>query len=115
VTATTADTDRRDNAVEQLFQAAIGALELLHVYVGDRLGLYTALAEESDATPAELATRAGIAERYAREWLEEQAVAGLGDSSGPASPTAGQTFQSIPGLRSWPGLCSASSPSPHEE
>jgi SAM-dependent methyltransferase len=76
---TTVDTDRRDSAIEQLFHAAIGALELLHVYVGDRLGLYAALAEVPDATPAELATRAGIAERYAREWLEEQAVAGLID------------------------------------
>ncbi|TDO34833.1 hypothetical protein EV643_12590 [Kribbella sp. VKM Ac-2527] len=76
MTATSVDTDRGENAVEQLFHAAIRALELLHVYIGDRLGLYIALAEVSDATPAELAVRARIAERYAREWLAEQAVAG---------------------------------------
>jgi 2-polyprenyl-3-methyl-5-hydroxy-6-metoxy-1,4-benzoquinol methylase len=79
MTTTTSATDRRDKAVEQLFLATIGALELLHVYVGDRLGLYLCLAQVPDATPAELADRAGIAERFAREWLEQQAVAGLLD------------------------------------
>jgi 2-polyprenyl-3-methyl-5-hydroxy-6-metoxy-1,4-benzoquinol methylase len=54
-------------------------LETLHVYVGDRLGLYAALAGMPDLAPAELAERAGVAERYAREWLEQQAVAGLVD------------------------------------
>jgi 2-polyprenyl-3-methyl-5-hydroxy-6-metoxy-1,4-benzoquinol methylase len=78
-TATTTDASRREAVVEQLFVGAIGALETLHVYIGDRLGLYAALAGMPDATPAELAEGAGIAERYAREWLEQQAVAGLVD------------------------------------
>jgi 2-polyprenyl-3-methyl-5-hydroxy-6-metoxy-1,4-benzoquinol methylase len=78
-TPTTTDTSRRDAVVEQLFVGAIGALEMLHVYVGDRLGLYAVLAQRPDATPGELAQGAGIAERYAREWLEQQAVAGLLD------------------------------------
>src|SRR5206468_8560512 len=55
------------------------ALETLHVYLGDRLGLYRALRALPDASPGELATEAGIGERYAREWLEQQAVAGLVD------------------------------------
>jgi hypothetical protein len=46
---------------------------------GDRLDFYVALAEIPDTSPGELATRVGIAERYAREWLEQQAVAGLLD------------------------------------
>jgi len=74
---TTVDTTRRDAIVEQLFLGALGALETLHVYLGDRLGLYASLAQTPDASPGELATNAGIAERYAREWLEQQAVAGL--------------------------------------
>jgi hypothetical protein len=37
---------------EQLFLKAMGALKTLHVYLGDRLGLYAALAELPDATPA---------------------------------------------------------------
>jgi SAM-dependent methyltransferase len=76
---TTLDIARRDAVIEQLFLGAIGALETLHIYVGDRLDLYVALAEIPDTSPGELATRVGIAERYAREWLEQQAVAGLLD------------------------------------
>jgi SAM-dependent methyltransferase len=76
---TTVDTTRRDAIVEQLFLGVIGALETLHVYLGDQLGLYASLAETPDASPCELAANAGIAERYAREWLEQQAVAGLLD------------------------------------
>jgi 2-polyprenyl-3-methyl-5-hydroxy-6-metoxy-1,4-benzoquinol methylase len=74
---TGSDTERRDALAEQIFQATIGAQELMHIYVGDRLGLYTTLAQVDSATPAELASLAGIAERYAREWLEQQAVAGI--------------------------------------
>jgi len=44
--------------------------------VGDRLGLYKELAARGPATSAELASRAGIAERYAREWLGAMASAG---------------------------------------
>jgi hypothetical protein len=54
-------------------------LETVHVYVGDRLGLYSVLAERPDASPGEIARAVGIAGRYAREWLEQQAVAGLLD------------------------------------
>ncbi|QJP13186.1 methyltransferase domain-containing protein [Starkeya sp. ORNL1] len=45
------------------------------VLVGDRLGLYKALAAEP-MTPGELAKRTGTAERYVREWLSAQAAAG---------------------------------------
>lgn len=76
---TGSDTERRDALVEAIFQATVGAQELQHIYLGDRLGLYTALAELDSATPAELAAAAGIAPRYAREWLEQQAVAGVLD------------------------------------
>jgi 2-polyprenyl-3-methyl-5-hydroxy-6-metoxy-1,4-benzoquinol methylase len=75
----TADSDRRDALVERLFGATIGTLELFGVYIGDRLGLYAALARGDAFDPEELARRAGIAPRYAREWLEQQAVAGLLD------------------------------------
>ncbi|HEX4818731.1 MAG TPA: class I SAM-dependent methyltransferase [Acidimicrobiales bacterium] len=61
---------------EKVAMAAIGALELLTVELGVRLGLYDALAS-GPATPTELAKRAGIDARYAREWLEQQATAGL--------------------------------------
>jgi len=71
------DVAARDALVGRLFTSTVGALELLHVYLGHRLGLYRALAEAGTVTSAELAEKAGISERYAREWLEEQAVAGI--------------------------------------
>jgi 2-polyprenyl-3-methyl-5-hydroxy-6-metoxy-1,4-benzoquinol methylase len=71
------DVAARDALVGRLFTSTIGALELLHVYLGHRLGLYRVLAEAGPLTSTELAEKAGISERYAREWLEEQAVAGI--------------------------------------
>jgi 2-polyprenyl-3-methyl-5-hydroxy-6-metoxy-1,4-benzoquinol methylase len=68
---------RRDALAERIFKATIDAFELFHLYLGERLGLYRALAELGDANAAELAGAAGITERYAREWLEQQAVAGV--------------------------------------
>ncbi len=63
--------------VERLFTATVDALELASVHIGGRLGYYRALAENGDAKPADLAARTGTAERYVREWLEQQAVAGF--------------------------------------
>jgi SAM-dependent methyltransferase len=67
----------RDALVERLFGAALGAFDLMGVYLGDRLGLYRAMAGAGPMTAAELANRAGIAERYAREWLEQQAMGAI--------------------------------------
>src|SRR5689334_7995508 len=53
--------------------AAISGL-LLHI--GDRLGLYKAMAGAGPITSATLAHRTGTAERYVREWLGNQAAGG---------------------------------------
>jgi 2-polyprenyl-3-methyl-5-hydroxy-6-metoxy-1,4-benzoquinol methylase len=66
--------ERRDAFVGRLFEATLGAFDLMGVYIGDRLGLYKALAERGPSTSTELAEAAGINERYAREWLEQQAM-----------------------------------------
>lgn len=60
-----------------LFAACLATMELANVELGVRLGLYEALAGAGPLTAADLANRAGIAERYAREWLEQQAVAAV--------------------------------------
>lgn len=44
--------------------------------IGDRLGLYKAIAESGPLTSADLAERTGTAERFVREWLGAQAAAG---------------------------------------
>jgi SAM-dependent methyltransferase len=66
-----------ETLAERLGGAALGAYELLTVYLGHRLGLYRTLAERGEATPRELAEAAGADARYAREWMEQQAVAGI--------------------------------------
>jgi 2-polyprenyl-3-methyl-5-hydroxy-6-metoxy-1,4-benzoquinol methylase len=63
----------------RLFMACIGALELATIALGDRLGLYRALADRGPSSAAELADAAAIHPRYAREWLEQQAVSGVVD------------------------------------
>jgi 2-polyprenyl-3-methyl-5-hydroxy-6-metoxy-1,4-benzoquinol methylase len=70
-------TERRDALVERLFGNAIGAFDLFSVHLGDVLGLYRVLADRGALTSAELAATAGVHERYAREWLEQQAASGL--------------------------------------
>jgi hypothetical protein len=77
MTMTTPDLEeqRRDALAGRLFEATLGAFELLSVYLGDRLGLYGALRDHGPATAGQLAAAAGIDPRYAREWLEQQAVA----------------------------------------
>jgi SAM-dependent methyltransferase len=83
MTSTTSGDGRRDALVEQLLAGALGAMELFSVYIGDRLGLYRALAERGASTPGELAAAAGVHERYAREWLEHQAMSGILDAENP--------------------------------
>jgi SAM-dependent methyltransferase len=46
------------------------------VLIGDKLGLYKAMADSEPVTPAELAERTGTRERYVREWLCQQAASG---------------------------------------
>ncbi len=53
-----------------------GAFSVPMVRMGDKLGLYKALNEQGPLTPAELAAKANVAERYAREWLSQQAASG---------------------------------------
>ena len=81
-TANTTET-RRDELVERLFGAALGAMDLLCVYLGDRLGMYKALADAGPSTSAELASAAGVNERYAREWLEQQTMSGILEALDP--------------------------------
>lgn len=52
------------------------AISAALVMIGDRLGLYKALADGKPVTPAELARRTGTYERYVREWLCNQAASG---------------------------------------
>ena len=65
-----------DTFADQMLTRALGTAETLSIYVGDRLGWYQLLAA-GPLTSRELAERSGTQERYAREWLEHQAVVGV--------------------------------------
>src|SRR5215217_8151435 len=65
-----------DEITGRIFSSLIDAMEIFCIYVGDQLGFYRSLHEGGPATAPELAARAGTNERYTREWLEQQAVAG---------------------------------------
>lgn len=64
---------------DRVVAAVLGYAELASIVLGDGLGWYAALAEAGGAglTPSELAAGTGTQERYAREWLEQQSVAGF--------------------------------------
>jgi 2-polyprenyl-3-methyl-5-hydroxy-6-metoxy-1,4-benzoquinol methylase len=66
----------RDALVERLFEGVLGMTDVYTVYMGDRLGMYRALAE-GNSTEAEIAEATGTNPRYLREWLEQQAVTGF--------------------------------------
>jgi len=66
-----------DEVAERLFASLLGTVEIMSVYLGDRLGWYRALASDGPASAPELARRSDTQVRYAREWLEQQAVSGL--------------------------------------
>lgn len=53
-----------------------GAMTAPLVLIGDKLGLYKAMADGDPVTPAQLAERTQCRERYIREWLCQQAASG---------------------------------------
>jgi SAM-dependent methyltransferase len=71
------DPERLRDFARRLFGHLNGAVTSALVYLGDELGLYRALAEGGAADSAALALRAGLDERWVREWLFNQAAAGL--------------------------------------
>lgn len=68
---------QRDAFVDRLLQSVGGVWDIFTIHIGDRLGLYRALAELGSSTSAELAAHTNTHERYVREWLEQQATVGI--------------------------------------
>jgi SAM-dependent methyltransferase len=70
------DTDKLNEFVFRAVDEVGATLNAALVVMGDKLGLYRAMAGEGALTPVELARRTGVAERYVREWLNAQAAGG---------------------------------------
>ena len=75
-----------------LFMACLATMELANVELGVRLGLYEILAGAGPMTASELSAAAEIDERYGREWLEQQAAAGVIEVDDAAKPPSDRRF-----------------------
>ena len=75
------DEDDHGAARARVWRSIGGAVTAAQLYVGDKLGLYASLKFLCEtayaATPEDLALHANIDERWAREWLAQQAAAGF--------------------------------------
>lgn len=81
--------DPTEALVDRLFGEGIGAVHLVSVYLGIRLGMFEALARTPGLTASELSTAAGVNLRYAVEWLQAETIAGLLDADSTDYATAG--------------------------
>ena len=73
------DTDKLMGFVYRAVDEIGSTINAALVVMGDRLGLYRAMAGAGPLTPAELAGKTRTAERYVREWLNAQAAGGYVD------------------------------------
>jgi len=73
---TEVDAEKLEQFVFRAVDEVGATLNAALVVMGDRLGLYRALAGAGGLTPAELAEQTGASERYVREWLNAQAAGG---------------------------------------
>jgi ubiquinone/menaquinone biosynthesis C-methylase UbiE len=75
----TIDAQKVEQAAGKVFGELGVAVTGPLIVLGDRLGLWAALAGAGPLTAAEVAARTGTVERYVREWLRGVAVAGYLD------------------------------------
>jgi len=71
------DPEKLKEYAKGVFGALGGAMTAGMIYLGDRLGLYAALADAGAVTSEELAAKTGLDERWLREWLFQQGAAGV--------------------------------------
>ena len=87
-----ADLPSAKELTSRISSSLVGAFDLFAIYLGDRLGYYRSLAADGPATSTQLAARTSTAERYAREWLEQQAVTGFLTVDDPMRPAPERVF-----------------------
>src|SRR3954452_25003536 len=87
----TIDQSRLEQFMGRFVQDMGAAATAPLVVLGDKLGLYKAMADGEPITPGELAERTDCRERYVREWLCQQAASGYVEYD-----PAGATFRLPP-------------------
>ena len=101
-----------ETKMAQFVERAVGDVGALlggaMVVIGDKLGLYRAMAGAGPLSPAELAARTGTVERYVREWSSAQAARGYASVSiAPVSVSRASSPRSASHTRSRPSASSS--------
>src|SRR5713101_2103824 len=71
------DKAKREQFIGQLMGYVTGTTLSGLIYIGDRVGLFKALAGAGSMSIAEIAAKTGLQERYVREWLSAMAAAAI--------------------------------------
>ena len=82
-----------EDFAERVFGSLLGAFDTVSIFVGEQLGLYDALHRRGPLTYDEAAEQTAIHRRYAREWLEQQTVAGLVEVVDAAAPAEDRRYR----------------------
>ena len=85
-------TARRDVFAERILESVLGCFDVFTIFLGDRLGLYETLAKDGPLPSRDLAIRTRTHERYAREWLEQQAMSGILEIDDETRPAADRRY-----------------------
>ena len=80
----------------RLLQSFLGTMDTFAIYLGLRLGWYESLTRDGPATSTQLAARTKTNERYAREWLEQQAASGLLTVEDVTAESSARSFRITP-------------------
>jgi 2-polyprenyl-3-methyl-5-hydroxy-6-metoxy-1,4-benzoquinol methylase len=100
--------DFDEKKLHAFMERAVGdmgaAMHVALIVIGDKLGLYRAMADAGPMTSADLAEKTGTAERYVREWLNANAASGYvtydvatGKYQLPAEQAYAITMMDLPG------------------
>jgi SAM-dependent methyltransferase len=76
----------------RVFESVLGMLDAWAIYLGDKLGLYGALATNGPMTRDELVAETGAHWRYVTEWLEQQVTTGILAVDDPLAPPESRVY-----------------------
>jgi SAM-dependent methyltransferase len=71
------DADRMKEAARTIAGTLNGTMTAVMIHLGDRMGFYRTLADGSPRSSRQLADELSLDERWVREWLHQQAAAGI--------------------------------------
>jgi 2-polyprenyl-3-methyl-5-hydroxy-6-metoxy-1,4-benzoquinol methylase len=89
---------------KHVFGKLEGAMTSAMIHLGDRLGLYRALAGGAPRSSEELAAQTGLSERWLREWLHAQGAAGILDYAGDGRFALGAEAEAVLANESHPAF-----------